>query len=145
MLQTNEQDHPDEDVSHDPTGQIVTVNSNSAIPEQRRQSPSVRSRDGRQVHESGKSPVSPVCNGLVDEVDDENDLSPPEVVTSPQQDPDNEEDVVEDEMGSDVSSSRHDSGVLVEQVPDIAELGEEQKDPGDGQFGVPPIWAIPTI
>jgi hypothetical protein len=137
VLQTDEQDHPDKDVRHDPTGQIVTVNSNGAIPEQRHQSPSVRSGDGRKVHESGQSPVSPICNGHIDEVDGENDLSPPEVVTSPQQDPDNGEDVVEDEVSSDVSGSRHDSGVLVEQVPNIAELGEEQKDPGDGQFGVP--------
>lgn len=82
------------------------------------------------MHKGGESAVSPVGNSLVDKVEDEDDLSPPEVVTSPQQDPDHDEHIVQDKMGRDIRGSCHDSRVLVEQMPNIAKLGEEEKDPG---------------
>ena len=129
MLQSNHQNHPDKDVSHDPTGQVVAMHRDSSVPEQRRQSPGVGSRNGRQVHESGESAMAPVGDSLVDKVGDEDDLGPPEVVAGPQQDPGNDEDVVQDEVRGDVGGGGYQGRVFAEQMPDIAELGEEEKDP----------------
>jgi hypothetical protein len=130
MLQPSHQNNPDKDVSYDPAGQVVAVHGDSTVPEQRRQSPGVGSGNGRQVHESGQAAVAPIGDGLVDEVGDEDDLGPPEIVASPQENPDKEEQIVQDEVGGNVGSSSHDGWVFVEQVPNIAELGEKEKDPG---------------
>lgn len=46
--------------------------------------------------------MAPVCGVEVDEAEDEEDLGAPEVVAGPEQDPDEEDEVVEDEVGGDV-------------------------------------------
>jgi hypothetical protein len=46
------------------------------------------------VYESGEALVTPVGNSLIDEVGDENDLGAPEVVTGPEEDPGEDEEVV---------------------------------------------------
>jgi len=114
MLQANQQNHPDKDVSDDPAGQVMAMHRDSPVPEQRCQSPGVGARNSGQVHESGQPAVATVCDGLVDEVGDENDLGPPEVVAGPQHDPDNEEHIVQDEVGGDVGGSCYQGRVFVE-------------------------------
>lgn len=54
------------------------------------------------MHERRKPTVAPVCGVEVDEAEDEEDLGAPEVVAGPEQDPDEEDEVVEDEVGGDV-------------------------------------------
>lgn len=46
------------------------------------------------MNEGGETAVTPVSNGLVDEVGDEDDLGAPEVVTGPEEDPGEDEEVV---------------------------------------------------
>lgn len=54
------------------------------------------------MHEGWKPTVAPVCGMQVDEVEDEEDLGAPEVVAGPEEDPDEEGEVVEDEVRGDV-------------------------------------------
>lgn len=135
MLQSDDQDHPNEDVSHDAAGQVVAVDRDSPIPEQRCQSPGIGARDGRQVHKGRQTAVTPVGDELVDEVGDEDDLGTPEVVAGPQQDPGEDEEVVQDEVGGYVGGGGNQGRVLGEEVPDIAKLGEEQDDPESVSLG----------
>jgi hypothetical protein len=100
------------------------------VPEQRRQSPGIGTSDSRQVHESRKAAVTPIGDCLVDEVGDEDDLCAPEVVTGPEENPGQEEKVVQDKVGGNIGSGRDKDRVLGEEVPDIAELGKKQEDPG---------------
>jgi hypothetical protein len=73
--------------------------------------------------------VTPVGNGLIDEVDDEDDLGAPEVVTGPEKDPGEDEEVVKNEVCGDVGGGCDEDGFLGEEVPDVAELREEEEDP----------------
>lgn len=91
IKQTNQQDHPDKDISNDPTRQIVAVHGDSSVPEERRQSPGIGSGYGGEVDEGGQAAVTPVSNGLVDEVCDEDDLGAPEVVSGPEENPGKDE------------------------------------------------------
>lgn len=82
------------------------------------------------MHEGWQAVVAPVGDGLVDEVGDEDDLCAPEVVAGPEEDPGEDEKVVEDEVGCYVGGCGDEGCILGEEVPDIAELGEEEEDPG---------------
>lgn len=130
MLQSNQQNHPDKNIGHDPPREVMAVHCDSAVPEQCRQRPGVGPRDGGQVHEGWEPLVAPVGDGLVDEVGDEDDLGAPEVVAGPEEDPGEDEEVVEDEVGCYVCGCGDEGGVLGEEVPDVAELREEEEDPG---------------
>lgn len=46
--------------------------------------------------------MAPVCGVEVDKVENEEDLGAPEVVAGPEEDPDEEGEVVEDKVGGDV-------------------------------------------
>jgi len=83
---TNQEDHPDEDIGHDPCGQGMSMHGNSSIPEQGRKRPCIGSCNGRPVHKRRRSAVSPVCRRLADDVDDEDNFSGPEVATDPEHD-----------------------------------------------------------
>lgn len=128
--QADSQDHPDKDVRDNSAWKVMAVRSNGSIPEQCSQGPGIWTCDGRKVDEGWKTGVVPVGNGLVDEVGDEDDLRTPEVVAGPEEDPGKGEQVVQDEVRCHIGSGCDESGVLVEEVPDIAELGEKQEDPG---------------
>lgn len=129
MAQPNHENHPDEHIGHQATGQIVAVDGDGTVPEQRGQRPGIGTGDSGEMHKSGQTAVTPVCDGLVKKVGDENDLSTPEVVASPQQDPGKGEQVVQDEVGGYVGGGSHQGRVLGEQVPYIAQLGKQQEDP----------------
>jgi hypothetical protein len=69
----------------------MTVNGDGSVPEERRQSPGIGSGDGGQVDEGGEALVTPVGDGLVDKVGDEDDLGAPEVVSGPEKNPGKDE------------------------------------------------------
>lgn len=60
---------------------------------------------------------------------DEDDLCAPEAVAGPEEDPSGEEEVVQNEVGGYIGSCRDEDIILGKEVPDIAELREEKKDP----------------
>lgn len=129
MARSEEEHDPDEDVGDDPSGQAVAVHGDGTVPEDGRQRPRVGAGDGREMHKGGQARVAPVAGVLVDEVGGQDDLGAPEVVTDPQHDPGEDEEVVEDEMGRHVGGGRHQGGVLGEEMPDIAQLGQEEEEP----------------
>lgn len=94
MLQPNQQNHPDEDISDDSAWQVMAMHCDGTVPKQRGQRPGVRACHGGKVHEGRKAMVAPVCDGLVNEVGDEDDLCAPEVVAGPEEDPGEDEEVV---------------------------------------------------
>lgn len=122
MEQAHSSNHPDEDIGDNSAGQVMAVCRNRAIPEERRHRPGQRTRDSREMHESGESLVSPVGHQLVEQVGNQDHLGAPEVVASPEEDPGEDEEVVQDEVGRDVGSGSDDRDILGEQVPDVAKL-----------------------
>lgn len=73
--------------------------------------------------------VAEVENGQVEEVDDQNNLRPDEVTANEEHDPSELQEVVEDEMAPDSSGCLDMVAVLGEEVPDVAELGDEEEEP----------------
>jgi hypothetical protein len=132
MEQADGSNHPDKDVGDNSTGQVMAMCCNCAIPEERRHCPSQRTRDGRKMHESGEPLVAPVGRELVEQVGNQDHLGTPEVVAGPKEDPGKNEEVVQDEVSRDVGSRSDDCDILREQVPNVAELREEQQDPVKG-------------
>lgn len=122
-------DHPDEDVGDNPRGQAAGMRRNRAVPEQGRQRPGMGTCNGREVDKGRGSQMHPVRGRLAEEVDDEDDLGGPEVAAHPQHDKGKDEQVVQDEMGGDIGGSGDQDGVPGEEVPQIADLGEQQQDP----------------
>lgn len=126
---SEDKDHPDEDIGHESCCETVATHSDSTVPEQRRDRPCIRACDSRQMHEGRESRVSPVGNRLVQEVRDQNDLRTPEMVANPEQNPGKDEQVVENEVSSDIGGCSHQSRLLGEEMPDIAQLGQQKQDP----------------
>lgn len=80
-------------------------NHESTIPVNGDKRPGQRSRHHRRMNESGICVVAEVERGQVDEVENENDLSPVEVRADKQHDKSEVEEVVEDEMASNAGGS----------------------------------------
>lgn len=70
MEQADSQNHPDKYIGDDAARQVMAMHGNSTIPEQRCQSPSQWTRDGREMHEYGETGMAPVSRKLVEEVGD---------------------------------------------------------------------------
>lgn len=69
----------------------MAIHGDGSVPEECRQSPGIGSGDGGEVDEGGQAAVTPVSDGLVDEVRDEDDLGAPEVLAGPEEDPGKDE------------------------------------------------------
>lgn len=110
----------------------MAMHGNRTVPEHREQRPGIGSRDGREVHKGRQGRVAPVGDTLVDKVGDDDDLSAPEVVAGPEQDPGEDEEVVENKVAGYIGGGTDKSGIFGEEVPDVANLGEKQQNPGDG-------------
>lgn len=102
MPTPNRKQYPNKNIRHNPHRQLITIHRDSSIPKQPKQRPRIRPRDSREVHEGRKPTVAPVCGVEVDKVENEEDLGAPEVVAGPEEDPDEEGEVVEDKVGGDV-------------------------------------------
>lgn len=89
------------------------------------------------VDESGSSRVLEVLGGEVEEVDDEQHLSKPEVAAAPEVNETEPEQVVEDEVRANIGGSLDVDLILRVQVPAVANLEDEQDNHVDrGDDGV---------
>lgn len=102
MRAPNCEKNPDKHIRYNPRRQFITVHRDGAVPEQTEQGPGIWSRDGGEVDECRQSAMTPVRRMEVDEVGDEEYFRAPEVVARPEEDPDEDEEVVEHEVGCDV-------------------------------------------
>lgn len=108
-----------------------------AIPVDRDKGPGEGTRDDRSVNEAGVGVVAEVERAQVEEVDDENELSPAKVRADEEHDKGEVEEVVGDEVRADAGSSIDMVGVRGEEVSDVAGLEDEEDDPVDvGKYGV---------
>lgn len=112
----------------------MTMHGDSTVPEQRCQCPGIGTCNRREVNECWQPAVTPVGYPLIKEMEDEDDLGAPEVITGPEEDPDEEEEIVKDEVGSDVGGCRDQHIVLREEVVDVAELGEKEEYPVPSEY-----------
>lgn len=73
--------------------------------------------------------MTPVCHRLVDQMGNEDNLSAPEVVPSPEQNPGKQEQIVQDEVSGYVGSRCDENIVLGEEVVDITDLRKQKQNP----------------
>lgn len=129
MTQPHGKYHPDKDIRGNPGSERVTIDGHCTVPEQGHQRPGERPGDGGEMHQSREGAMTPVRGVQIQVVGDEDDLRAPVVVPGPEEDPGEDEQVVQDEVGADVGGGGDDGRVSVEEMVDIAQLGEEQENP----------------
>jgi hypothetical protein len=110
----------------------VCVDSGSANSEQENVVECQGTGNNGDMDESGSSRVLEVLGREVEEVDDEQHLSEPEVAAAPEVDETEEEKVVEDEVRANIGGSLDVDLVLRVQVPAVSNLQDEQDDHVDG-------------
>lgn len=104
-----------------------------AVPEQCHVHPRERAGDSRDMHKAGRARVSKVQRVEVEEVDDEQQLGPPEAAAAPQHDEAEGEQVVEDEVAAHVGGGGDAGRVGAEQPLHVAQLQREECDPVDAR------------
>jgi hypothetical protein len=125
------EDGPDKDVSENTRHKVVRVgNHQSTVPVDGNESPGQRSRNNGCVDKSGVRVVAEVERGKIDEVENQNNLSPVEVRADEEHDKGEVEEVVEDEMASDAGGSVNDVRITREEMTDVTSLEDEEDDPG---------------
>ena len=78
------------------------------------------------MNKSGSIPVTPVGSRLRKQMNNDYELSWPEIVANPKHDESKDEEIVQDEMASNIGCGRDESIVAWEEVPDIADLRKEE-------------------
>lgn len=101
-----------------------------AVPVQPHESPGEGPRRHGQVDEGRARAVQEVQVGQVEEVDHLDDLGPDEVRAHEEHDEGEVQQVVEDEVTADVGGGGDVGRILGEEVADVADLQEEDDDPG---------------
>ena len=91
-------DAPDGDISQDPCGQTVRVDSRSTAPVERDEIPRQRTADDGHVDEPRRPRVPEVRRRQVEEIDDQQSLGDPEVAAHPEHDEAEEQQVAGDEV-----------------------------------------------
>jgi hypothetical protein len=94
----DQKNNPEEDVRGDIRGQIMRPDGSRSRPEERNQCPGIWACDNSYMRNRWQSANAPEQEMLVDKVGNHNDLGGPEVVSSPEEDPRNNEEVVQDEV-----------------------------------------------
>ena len=122
---------PDEDVSEDTRHKVVRVgNHQSTVPVDGNKGPGQGSGNNRRMDKSRIRVVAEVQGGEVDEVENQDNLSPVEVGADKEHDESEVEEVVEDEVASDAGGSMNDVRVAREEVTNVTGLENEEDNPG---------------
>ena len=131
MRRTDGKNHPDKHIRHDPRRNAITVHRDSPVPEQTEQRPGIWPGNGWQMHKRRQSAMAPVCCMLVEKLNDQDNLRGPEIIARPEQDPDEEAKVVDNEVHRDIGGSSDEGAMPGEEVVDVANLGQKEDDPVD--------------
>jgi len=122
---------PDKDVGEDARDQAVrVVHHDGAVPVDGDERPGQGSRHGRGMDEARVGVVAEVEGREVDEVEDEEDLGPDEVLVDEEPDEAEVEEVVDDEMAAHGAGGVDRVDVAGEEVADVAGLEDEDGEPG---------------
>lgn len=123
-------DRPDEDVTKDAGNKTLLVgNHDGSVPVDGNKGPGKRARHNRSVDEARVRVVAEVERGEVDEVGNENHLSPSKVRADKEHYKGKVKEVVEDEVATDTGRGVDGVSVLGEEVQDVAKLKAEEEDP----------------
>jgi len=128
-----DQNTPDGNIGEDTRDRTSCVDSDSTIPVQGDESPSQWSRNSGDVNQTGMGRVAEVQEGQIEEVEDQDDLSPDKVSSNEEHDECELKEVIEDEVGTNSSSSLDMGGGIGEEVPHVCDLEEEQSEPVERQ------------
>ena len=131
MRRPHGENHPDKHIRHDPRRNAITVHRDSPVPEQTEQRPGIWPGNGWQMHKRRQSAMAPVCCMLVEKLNDQDNLRGPEIIARPEQDPDEEAKVVDNEVHRDIGGSSDEGAMPGEEVVDVANLGQKEDDPVD--------------
>jgi len=110
----------------------VSIDSDSTIPVQSNKGPSQWTRDGWNMNEAWVSWVAEIQGRKIEEVENQDELSQVETRPNKEHDEPKLEQIVENEMASNGSSSIDKFSVGGEQVPNVSDLEEEEQNPVDG-------------
>jgi len=124
----------------------MRIDSNGTIPVQSNECPCKRTAGGWDMDESGIGVVAEIEGRQVEEIDDQDHLSPDEVGANKQHDECKLQQVVENEMTADTSSSLNVVIVIREEVPHVPNLEDEENKPGKklGKFSTFYGFCIPV-
>jgi len=125
------QNAPDGDVGQDPRRERVGVHSSGTAPVQGNRVPGQGPTDDGNVDEPRRLGVAEVRRGEIEEIDDQQEFSPPEVAAHPEHDEAEQQQVVRDEVAADVARGLDVGRVAGVQVADVAQLHKVQHDPID--------------
>lgn len=123
------EDTPDQDIAEDTGHQGAGfVQPDGTVPEDGNEGPGERAGDGGKVDELVICVVAEVEDGEVDEVEDEEQLSPAEQGADEKHDKAEVEEIVCNEVGGDRGGVGHHDRVGGEEVADVAQLGDEEDE-----------------
>jgi len=122
---------PDGNIGKDPGNQGVGINHDGTVPVDCHKGPSQWSRDNRDMDESWTSWMAEIERREVEKVDNQDKFGPPEVGADEQHDEGECEEVVGDEVGTNISGGIDGFDLAGEEVNNIADLEDEQDDPVD--------------
>lgn len=108
------------------------MNHEGTVPVDGHKRPGQRARDDGQMDEARVSVVAEVQRAQVEEVEDEEQLSPVEVRADKEHDEGEVEEVVQNEVASNARRSVHNVGIGGEEMGNVAALENEEDDPVDG-------------
>lgn len=124
-----DKDTPDGYIGKNAAKQTLSVEGNSSVPVQSNECPGQGSGDSWEVDKAGRGRVAEVERRQVEEVDDQDQLSPNEVGSDKEHDESEMEEVVEDEVAANGRCGLDMVGVGREQVPDVASLEHKEHNP----------------
>lgn len=132
MQVANDKDDPNKNIGDNSRREILCSHCDSSVPEQSGNGPGIGARNSRQMDEGGSNSVVPVGGRLGKQMGDQDDLSWPEKIANPEHDESKDEEVIQDEMASNIGGRRNEDVIAGEEVPNIADLGKKQQDPAKG-------------
>lgn len=124
-----DQDAPNSNISYNASCKGMSIDCNSTIPVQSNKCPRQWSRNNWDVDESWVSVVAEVERGQVEEVYNQDQLSPDVVAADEQHNESELEEVTDYEMASDSSGCVDVVGIGREEGPDVSDLQDEEDDP----------------
>jgi len=112
----------------------MSVDHGCPIPEDCNVIPGQRRRDDRQVNEQRSRGVAEIQEGKVEQVDNQEQLALPEMASDPQHYEAKGEEIVEDEVASNIGSTRDERLVCAPQIADIVCLQDQNDHPVDAGY-----------
>jgi len=109
----------------------MSVDHGRPVPEDGNVIPGQRRRDDRQMNEQRSRGVAEIQQGKIEQVDNQEELALPEMASNPQHYETKGEEIVEDEVASNISSTCDERLVCAPQVADIVCLQDQNDYPVD--------------